>query len=142
MSASEVSRGDARATVTVDRDGIVRQWGDVVTEVIGYSADETVGRSLNIIIPSPLRKLHWWGFDQAMKRGRLRRPTLTIPALCNDGRIVVARATIHLLPGAGERPDGAEVTIVGVGPRWQAMTWRAGLATVSFVGRFVPRSRR
>src|SRR5262245_51846968 len=78
----------ARATVAVDREGIIRQWGDAVTEVVGHSADDTVGRSLNVVIPPALRPLHWWGFDQAMKTGRLNREMLTVPALRKDGRIV------------------------------------------------------
>jgi len=127
--------------VTVDRDGIVRQWGDAVTEVIGYSSDETLGRSLNVIIPPALRKLHWWGFDQAMKRGSLNRPTLTVPALCSDGRIVVAHATLDLLPAAGGGTDGAVVTIVGVAPRWQGWAWRAGLAPINLLRRVAMRRR-
>jgi PAS domain S-box-containing protein len=69
MNASEAARHDLRASVTVDRDGIIRQWGDAVTEVVGYSAADTVGQSLNVVIPPALRPLHWRGFDQAMKTG-------------------------------------------------------------------------
>ena len=65
----EGTREDQRATVTVDRDGIIRQWDDAVTEVAGYSADEALGRSLNVVIPPVLRSLHWHGFDRAMQTG-------------------------------------------------------------------------
>ena len=51
----EGTREDQRATVTVDRDGIIRKWDDAVTEVAGYSADEALGRSLNVVIPPVLR---------------------------------------------------------------------------------------
>src|SRR6202023_1854121 len=66
MGVSAATRHDHRTTVTVDRDGIVRQWGDAVTEIVGHSADDTVGRDLNVLIPPALRALHWWGFDRAM----------------------------------------------------------------------------
>jgi PAS domain S-box-containing protein len=118
MDASEATRDDQCASVTVDRDGIIHQWGDAVTEVVGYSADDTLGQNLNVVVPPVLRPLHWWGFDRAMRRGRLSRGTFKVPALRNDGRIVVARASIELLPGNGgdttgpwspslvSRPDG------------------------------------
>jgi PAS domain S-box-containing protein len=81
MDPSEATRDDQRASVTVDRDGIIQQWGDSVTEVVGYSADDTLGQNLNFVIPPVLRPLHWWGFDRAMRRGRLSRGTFKVPAL-------------------------------------------------------------
>src|ERR1700757_5090062 len=97
MDASEATRDDLRASVTVDRDGIIHQWGDAVTEVVGYSADDALGQSLNVVIPPALRFVHWWGFDQAMKSGRLRRELFQVPALHKDGRLFVAHAIIALL---------------------------------------------
>jgi PAS domain S-box-containing protein len=141
MDASEATPHDQRACVTVDRDGIIHQWGDGVTEVVGYSADDTLGRNLNIIIPPPLRALHWWGFDRAMKRGRMSRGKLTVPALRNDGRIVVAHATIELIPGKGGGTAGAVVTFVGISPPWQGMAWRAALAPITLTRRIWERSR-
>jgi PAS domain S-box-containing protein len=141
MDASEATRDDQRATVTVDRDGIIHQWGDGVTEVVGHSADDTLGRNLNIVIPPALRALHWWGFDRAMKRGRMSRGKLTVPALRNDGRIVVAHATIELIPGKDGGTDGAVVTFVGVGSSWQGMAWRAALAPIDLTRRIWERAR-
>ena len=92
------STHDLRATVTVDRDGVIHQWGEAATEVMGYSAGDTLGTSLDVIIPPVLRPLHWWGFDKAMKSGRLNNPLFKVPALCNDGHIVVAHATIDRFP--------------------------------------------
>jgi PAS domain S-box-containing protein len=141
MDASEATRNDQRATVTVDRDGIIHQWGDAVTDVVGYSAADTLGRSLNVVIPPALRPLHWWGFDQAMKSGRLDRGILKVPALCSDGRIVVAHANIELILGKGGRTEGAVVTFVGVGAPWQGKAWRAALAPVNVVRRMWRRAR-
>jgi len=136
MNASEAARHDLRASVTVDRDGIIRQWGDAVTEVVGYSAADTVGQSLNVVIPPALRPLHWRGFDQAMKTGRLDRQLFKIPAVCKDGRIVVAHATIDLIPGANGSTDGGVVTFVGVGAPWQGKAWQAALAPIDLAHRF------
>ena len=82
MDASEATGIDRRASVTVDREGIIRQWGEAVTEVVGYSAEDALGQSLNVVIPPALRPVHWWGFDQAMKSGRLNKELFKVPALC------------------------------------------------------------
>jgi PAS domain S-box-containing protein len=130
MDASEATRNDQRATVTVDRDGIIHQWGEAVTEIVGYSADEAVGRSLNVVIPPVLRPLHWWGFDRAVRRGTIGRGRLNVPARCKDGRIIVARAKIELIPGKGGETEAAAVTFVGVAPRWQGTAWQLALAPI------------
>jgi PAS domain S-box-containing protein len=141
MDASEATGSAQRATVTVDRHGIIQQWGDAVTEVVGYSADDALGRSLNVVIPPALRPVHWWGFDQAMKTGRLDRELFKVPALCKDGRIVVAHATIELIPGKSGDTDGAVVTFVGVGAPWQGKAWRAVFAPINLARRIWPRTR-
>ena len=143
MNASEGTREKQRASVTVDRDGVIQQWGDAVTEVVGYSADETLGRNLNVVIPPVLRSLHWHGFDRAMRRGRLSRPdkTYKVPAVRRDRRIVVAHATFELIPGHGGDTYGAVVTFVGAGARWQGMAWRVVLAPINFVYRIFQRVR-
>jgi len=99
-------RDDQRASVTVDRDGIIQQWGDSVTEVVGYSADDTLGQNLNFVIPPVLRPLHG-----GASIGDEARPTeprdVKVPALRNDGRIVVARASIEYDTGQRRRlPPG------------------------------------
>jgi PAS domain S-box-containing protein len=142
MDASEVTLNDQRATVTVDRHGIIHQWGDAVTEVTGYSAAETLGRNLDLVVPRVLRPLHWWGFDRAMRRGRLSHPGIyKVPTLRNDGRLVVAHATFQLIPGEAGAIAGSVVTFVGVGPPWQAMVWRAVLAPTNLAYRIWQRMR-
>jgi len=135
MEASGANPDNRPPTVTVDRAGIIRRWDDQVTEVVGRSADEALGRNLNIIIPPGLRSLHWWGFDRAMSRGRMSSGKLTIPALRSDGTIVVAHATIELTYADGGATDGATVTFTGTGPRWQSKAWEALLAPVKVTDR-------
>lgn len=137
MDALGLTRENQHATVTVDRDGIIHQWADAVTEVVGYSADQALGRNLDVVIPPVLRRLHWHGFDRAMQRGRLSHPGMTykVPTLRSDGRIVVAHATFKLIPGKGGSVGGAVVTFVGVGAPWQGMAWRAALAPINLARR-------
>ncbi|OBK51652.1 PAS domain S-box protein [Mycobacterium sp. 1081908.1] len=134
MDASGAAN-DGRATVTVDRHGVIRQWGDAVTDVVGHSAADALGHSLDVVIPPVLRPVHWWGFDYAMKSGRLNRKIFKVPALRKDGRIVVAHATIGLIPGKGRGADGAVVTFVGVGAPWRGRAWEAALAPINLARR-------
>jgi hypothetical protein len=85
--------------------------------------------------------VHWWGFDQAMKTGRLNKDLFKVPARCSDGRIIVAHAMIHLIPGEAGDADGAVVTFVGVGARWQGRAWAAALAPVDVARRLWQRLR-
>jgi PAS domain S-box-containing protein len=143
MDAIEGMRQEQRATVTVDRDGIIREWDDAVTDVAGYSADEALGCNLEVVIPPVLRSLHWRGFDRAMQRGRLSKPAkiYKVPALRSDRRIVLAHATFELIPGHGGQTRGAVVTFVGTGPAWQGLAWRMALAPINLIHRVGQRMR-
>jgi PAS domain S-box-containing protein len=144
MGALEgTTREEQRATVTVDRDGTITQWDDAVTEVAGYSADQALGCSLEVVIPPVLRRLHWHGFDKAMERGRLSKPgkIYKVPMVRSDQRIVVAHATFELIPGRASQTRGAVVTFVGAGPAWQGAAWRVALAPVNVVHRILQWAR-
>jgi PAS domain S-box-containing protein len=141
MDASEATDNDVRASVTVDREGIIREWGAAVGDVVGYSAEDALGHSLDVVIPPALRPVHWWGFDQAMKSGRLNKELFKVPALCKDGRIIIAHATIDLIAGKGGNTDGAVVTFVGVGSAWQGKACQAALVPVDAARRLWHRVR-
>lgn len=141
MDASEADHSDRPATVTVDRDGIIRQWDSAVTELVGHSADDAIGRSLDIVIPPIFRPVHWWGFDRAMKTGQMSGDALKLLALCKDGRIVVAQMAIELTPAKGGGADGAVVTFFGVGGEWGGKAWQAALAPINFARRVGQRVR-
>lgn len=136
MDASESTDAAQQTSVVVDGHGVIKKWGDAVTGVVGYSADEALGQSLNVVIPPALRPMHWWGFDQAMKSGQLHKELFKVPAVCKDGRLIVAHAMIDLIPGKdGTGADGAVVTFVGVGAPWQGKAWRAALAPINLARR-------
>ena len=78
----------ADAIIYSDAKGVIRVWNAAASRLFGFSADEALGRSLDLIIPERLREAHWRGFDQAMQSGATRlggQPTLT-RGLHSDGR--------------------------------------------------------
>lgn len=69
-------------------DGLIAYWNAGAERIFGFSADEAVGQSLDLIIPENLRKRHWDGFEKTMQTGRTRYGAgdlLSVPALRKDG---------------------------------------------------------
>ena len=70
----------ADAVIYSDRQGRIERWNAAASAMFGYTVDEALGQSLDLIIPERLRAAHWRGFDAAMANGSTRlhgRPTIT-----------------------------------------------------------------
>jgi len=92
------------AVVYSDRDGAIRFWNGGAVRIFGHTADEAVGRSLDIIIPESLRARHWEGYHETMRSGRTRYgdgQTLSVPAIRKDGRRISVAFTIVPFTGDG-----------------------------------------
>jgi PAS domain S-box-containing protein len=59
----------SEALIFADQDGVIRIWNPGAESIFGYTSDEAVGQSLDLIIPEHLRKAHWDGFNRAVSRG-------------------------------------------------------------------------
>ena len=57
------------AIIYADLKGIIQYWNHGSEMVFGFTAEEAVGQSLDIIIPEKLRKAHWDGYEKAIARG-------------------------------------------------------------------------
>lgn len=100
------------ALIYADRAGDIRRWNPAATALFGFSREEAIGQSLNLIIPEHLRDAHWAGFDAAMARGQLKlggRPTLT-RGLRKDGRRLYVEMTFALV----KNPEGQAVGAVAM----------------------------
>jgi PAS domain S-box-containing protein len=99
----------AEAIVVSDPDGIIRLWNNGATRMFGYSADEAMGRDLDLIIPEKLRDRHSKGYQQTMATGYTRYgdSLLAVPAMHRDGHRLSIEFSVALL-----RDDAGE--IVGI----------------------------
>lgn len=93
------------ALVVADAEGLIRFWNAGAERIFGFSHDEVLGRSLDLITPERLRARHWSGFRRTMETGETKYSAgdlLSVPAIRKDG----ARISIQfsILPIAG--PDG------------------------------------
>jgi PAS domain S-box-containing protein len=70
----------ADAVIFADVTGTILRWNHAAAALFGYSAAETLGQNLDLIIPEHLRAAHWRGFEAAMTNGVMKlegRPTVT-----------------------------------------------------------------
>jgi PAS domain S-box-containing protein len=97
--ARAVVTESAEAIVVTDPDGIIRLWNNGAARVFGYSAADTVGQTLDVIIPEKLRERHWKGYRQTMVTGHTRYGDrlLSVPATHRDGRRLSIEFSVALL---------------------------------------------
>jgi PAS domain S-box-containing protein len=93
----------ADALIYADRSGEITRWNRASSALFGYSAEEALGQSLDLIIPEHLRAAHWKGFDAALASGTMKlqgRPTLT-RAQPKGGRKLYIEMTFSLVKDTG-----------------------------------------
>lgn len=89
------------AVIFADREGIIRSWNAGAEAVLGYTAAEAIGQSLDLIIPGHLRAAHWRGYHAAIAAGRTRhggKPMLT-RATHKDGSKVYLEVAFDIASG-------------------------------------------
>jgi PAS domain S-box-containing protein len=107
-----------------DRDGVIRYWNRGCQRIFGFSAEDAIGQSLDLIIPQSLRGRHWTGYAQTMATGHSRYAAgdmLAVPALHKDGtRISVEFSITPFLDDAGHM-IGMGATMRDVTKRFEEM---------------------
>ena len=94
----------ADAIIYANRLGVIIRWNRTSTALFGFSAEEALGQSLDLIIPEHLRSSHWRGFEAAITKGTMKlqgRPTLT-RARHKSGRKLYVEMTFAIVKGAVE----------------------------------------
>lgn len=96
-----------------DQDGVIRYWNAGCQRIFGFTADEVLGQSLDIIIPQNLRVRHWQGYRETMRTGETRYGAgdlLSVPALRKDGaRVSVEFSIVPFRDTAGSMVGMAAV---------------------------------
>ena len=102
------------AIVISDASGAITLWNPAAERMFGFTPEEALGKSLDIIIPERLRGRHWTGYEKTMATGETRygHDVLRVPAVHKDGRALSIAFTVALLHSAG--PDAVVTGIVAV----------------------------
>lgn len=110
------------AVIFADRQGVVRLWNRGAETMFGYSADEALGQSLDLIIPERFRARHWDGYRQVMATGvtSYGQRLLAVPAMRKDGQRISIEFSIALLKDERAEVAGAVAVVRDVTARWQA----------------------
>ena len=100
------------AVVVSGTDGAIVLWNPGAERMFGYTEQEALGASLDLIIPERLRGRHWEGYDQTMRTGITKYGTtvLRVPATHRDGSQLSIAFTVAMLHG----PDGQPNAIAAV----------------------------
>ncbi|MET0218614.1 MAG: PAS domain S-box protein [Burkholderiales bacterium] len=95
----------ADTIIFADRQGVIRLWNPAAEAVFGFSADEMIGQSLDLIIQERLRPAHWKAFHQAIEAGRTRlgrRALITRSVHKSGARLYVDLSFAIVRDAAGE----------------------------------------
>lgn len=97
------------AIVVTDPQGRIDLWNAGAANMFGFSEEDALGASLDLIIPVKLRDRHWRGYEHTMETGvtKYGDTLLGVPATHQDGRQLSIEFSVALL-------RDEEGTIVGI----------------------------
>lgn len=126
------------AIIAADTDGKIRLWNPAAERMFGFTAEEALGHSLDLIIPERWRFRHWEGYQHVMRTGQTRYGTevLRVPAQHKDGHTLSIAFTVALLHGG----DGGIQTIAAI-VRDETAHWEEERALRRRVAELEARSR-
>ena len=87
------------AVVISDPQGAITLWNPAAERMFGFTEEEALGKSLDLIIPERLRGRHWEGYEKTMATGQTRygHDLLRVPSVHKDGRALSIAFTVALL---------------------------------------------
>jgi PAS domain S-box-containing protein len=110
----------ADAIIFADEEGIIRLWNSGAEAIFGYSVEEAMGETLDLIVPEKLREKHWEGYRKVMATGTTRYGSdlLAVPAIKKDSSRISVEFTIVLLKDDAGKPMGTAAVLRDVTKRW------------------------
>lgn len=107
--------------IACDAAGTIVYWNAAATRIFGFTAEDAVGQSLDLIIPQRQQQRHWDGYHKTLATGvtRYGDSVLRVPALHKEGKPLSIAFTVALL----HAPDGAVSGIAAV-VRDDTAAWR------------------
>jgi PAS domain S-box-containing protein len=109
------------AIMFADREGTIRLWNSGAERMFGFTAEEALGQSLDLIIPENLRGRHWDGYGRVMQSGSSHYSTdlLSAPALRKNGTRLSTEFSMVLVKDEAGEMLGVAAIIRDVTARWQ-----------------------
>jgi PAS domain S-box-containing protein len=119
LAALVAAMGDA--LVVADPEGAIRLWNPAAERIFGFTPDEALGSSLDLIIPERFRPRHWAGYREVMRTGQTRYGTdvLRVPALRKDGKCISIAFTVALIRASDGPVTGIAAIVRDETARWE-----------------------
>ena len=108
--------------VISDAEGKIVFWNSAAERIFGYTANEALGKSLDIITPERFRERHWDGYKKSMETGitRYGSTLLTVPALHKEGKALSIAFTVAMLTNSDGNVEGIAAVVRDDTARFQA----------------------
>lgn len=121
IAARTVAGTPLDAVIYADRDGVIRLWNSAAENIFGYSEDEALGRSLDLIIPEKHRGPHWDGWDKVLRTGETSYGSepLTVPGLNAAGERISLSFSITILTDDNGEIEGIAAVLHDVTEQWE-----------------------
>ena len=121
---STISKTSGDSIIATDAEGLIRFWNPGAARLFGFSVEEALGQSLDLIIPETLRARHWDGFHQTMATGKSRYgdgDVLAVPAITKAGTRISVEFTIMMMLGGDAKPVGTVAILRDVSARFEEL---------------------
>jgi PAS domain S-box-containing protein len=108
------------AIIAASPEGAIVFWNPAAERIFGFTAEEALGHSLDLIIPERFRERHWAAYRKAMLSGQTRYSTevLRVPAVSKDGHSLSIAFTVALLRSADGKIHGIAAIVRDETVRW------------------------
>ena len=109
------------AIIAADEKGLIVLWNPAAERLFGYTGQEALGQSLDLIIPERFRQRHQQGYERVMQTGQTRYGSdlLHVPAVHKDGRTLSIAFTVSLLHTSDKQAHIITAIVRDETGRWQ-----------------------
>ena len=101
VNLQQLVTGAADAIMVCDAGGAIVLWNKACERIFGFTEAETLGQSMDMIIPMRQRARHWEGYHKTMATAitKYGADLLRVPALHKDGHTLSIAFTVSMLFG-------------------------------------------
>ena len=106
--------------IVCDAAGTIVFWNAASTRIFGFTEQDALGQSLDLIVPQRQQERHLDGYHKTMATGETRYGTdlLRVPALHKEGKPLSIAFTVALLHGADGEVSGIAAVVRDDTARW------------------------
>lgn len=101
------------AVIVADAQEKIVLWNAAATRIFGYSEEEALGNTLDLIVPERQRQKHQEGYSKSMETGTTRygASLLKVPAKHKDGGTLSIAFTVGMLFDEKHQANGVAAVI-------------------------------